>query len=99
MDSVERSAPASRLERSDHTAFVDNNTLFVFGGYQVGAPHLRRCALLMQQLPSVVCPPSLLRSQSQQNGLKNHSRVQLSVSLRVSELIQQSENLKKQSRI
>lgn len=98
MDFVARSAPASRLERSDHTAFIDNNTLFVFGGYQVGAPYLRRCALLMQQLPSVVCPPSLLMSQSQQNGLNNR-RVQLSVSLRVSELNQQSENLKKQRRI
>lgn len=35
MDAVERSAPVSRLERSSHTALIDNNTLFVWGGYQV----------------------------------------------------------------
>lgn len=35
MDSAERTAPASRLERSGHSAFIDDNTLFVFGGYQV----------------------------------------------------------------
>uniref|UniRef100_H3DA96 Kelch domain containing 1 n=1 Tax=Tetraodon nigroviridis TaxID=99883 RepID=H3DA96_TETNG len=33
--SAERTAPASRLERSGHSAFIDDNTLFVFGGYQV----------------------------------------------------------------
>lgn len=35
MDAVYRSAPVSRLERSSHTALIDNNTLFVWGGYQV----------------------------------------------------------------
>lgn len=35
MDAVHRSAPVSRLERSSHTALIDNNTLFVWGGYQV----------------------------------------------------------------
>lgn len=37
MDAVEGSAPVSRLERSSHTAFIDNNTLYVWGGYQVVA--------------------------------------------------------------
>lgn len=35
MDAVERTAQVSRLERSSHTAFIENNTLFVWGGYQV----------------------------------------------------------------
>lgn len=56
MDCVER---PERLERSGHTAFIDNNTLFVWGGYQVSAPHLRRCALLARQLPATVCPLTL----------------------------------------
>ncbi|XP_041830336.1 kelch domain-containing protein 1-like [Melanotaenia boesemani] len=30
-------APVSRLERSSHTAFIYNNTLYVWGGYQVVA--------------------------------------------------------------
>ncbi|XP_003977277.1 kelch domain-containing protein 1-like [Takifugu rubripes] len=34
MDCVER---PGRLERSGHAAFIDNNTLFVWGGYQVVA--------------------------------------------------------------
>lgn len=34
---VEREAPVSRLERSNHTAFIDKNTLYVWGGYQVVA--------------------------------------------------------------
>lgn len=79
MDFVARNAPASRLERSGHAAFIDNNTLFVFGGYQVSAPHLRRCALLTPQLPSTVCPPSLLISQLLQNDL-DVPRVHASVS-------------------
>ncbi|KAE8283954.1 Kelch domain-containing protein 1 [Larimichthys crocea] len=37
MDAAEETAPVSRLERSSHTAFIDNNTLFVWGGYQVVA--------------------------------------------------------------
>nr|CBN81669.1 Kelch domain-containing protein 1 [Dicentrarchus labrax] len=37
MDAAERTAPESRLERSSHTAFIDNNTLYVWGGYQVVA--------------------------------------------------------------
>ncbi|XP_038592082.1 kelch domain-containing protein 1-like isoform X1 [Micropterus salmoides] len=37
MDAVERTAPGSRLERSSHTAFIDNNTLYVWGGYQAVA--------------------------------------------------------------
>ncbi|KAF1373607.1 hypothetical protein PFLUV_G00240660 [Perca fluviatilis] len=37
MDVAERTAPVSRLERSGHTAFIDNNTLYVWGGYQVVA--------------------------------------------------------------
>ncbi|XP_076616563.1 kelch domain-containing protein 1-like [Chaetodon auriga] len=37
MDAAEGSAPVSRLERSSHTAFIDNNTLYVWGGYQVVA--------------------------------------------------------------
>ncbi|KAM9336264.1 kelch domain-containing protein 1-like [Symphorus nematophorus] len=38
MDATERSAPERRLERSGHTAFIDNNnTLYVWGGYQVVA--------------------------------------------------------------
>ncbi|KAF7203989.1 kelch domain-containing protein 1 [Nothobranchius furzeri] len=32
-----RDAPESRLERSSHTAFIHNNTLYVWGGYQVAA--------------------------------------------------------------
>lgn len=28
-------AAESRLERSSHTAFIENNTLYVWGGYQV----------------------------------------------------------------
>ncbi|XP_059181369.1 kelch domain-containing protein 1-like [Centropristis striata] len=32
---AESSAAGSRLERSSHTAFIDNNTLHVWGGYQV----------------------------------------------------------------
>lgn len=35
MDAAERTATASRLQRSSHTAFIDNNTLYVWGGYQV----------------------------------------------------------------
>lgn len=41
MDVVERTAPVSRLERSGHTAFIDNNTLYVWGGYQVSAYYLQ----------------------------------------------------------
>lgn len=37
MDAAERRAPVSRLERSSHTAFIDNNTLYVWGGCQVVA--------------------------------------------------------------
>ncbi|XP_047464736.1 kelch domain-containing protein 1-like [Mugil cephalus] len=37
MDAAQRDAPVSRLERSSHTAFIDNNTLYVWGGYQVVA--------------------------------------------------------------
>ncbi|KAK2884522.1 kelch domain-containing protein 1-like isoform X2 [Channa argus] len=38
MDSAaERDAPGKRLERSSHTAFIDNNILHVWGGYQVVA--------------------------------------------------------------
>ncbi|KAL7372910.1 hypothetical protein ABVT39_023941 [Epinephelus coioides] len=37
MDAAERDAPVSRLERSSHTAFIENNTLYVWGGYQVVA--------------------------------------------------------------
>ncbi|KAM7370580.1 hypothetical protein PAMP_010112 [Pampus punctatissimus] len=37
MDAAGRDAPMSRLERSSHTAFIDNNTLYVWGGYQVVA--------------------------------------------------------------
>lgn len=59
MDCVER---PGRLERSGHTAFIDDNTLFVWGGYQVSAPHLRRCALLARQLPRTVCPLRFLLS-------------------------------------
>lgn len=32
---ADRDAPVSRLERSSHTAFIDNNTLHVWGGFQV----------------------------------------------------------------
>ncbi|CAG06546.1 unnamed protein product [Tetraodon nigroviridis] len=42
MDSAERTAPASRLERSGHSAFIDDNTLFVFGGYQGATDHRGR---------------------------------------------------------
>ncbi|XP_026207443.1 kelch domain-containing protein 1-like [Anabas testudineus] len=34
---AERDAALSRLERSSHTAFTDNNLLYVWGGYQVVA--------------------------------------------------------------
>ncbi|XP_042363845.1 kelch domain-containing protein 1-like isoform X2 [Plectropomus leopardus] len=37
MDAAGGDAPVSRLERSGHTAFIDNNTLYVWGGYQVVA--------------------------------------------------------------
>lgn len=46
MDVVELSAPVSRLERSGHTAFIDNNTLYVWGGYQVSAYNLQVTAAL-----------------------------------------------------
>lgn len=42
MDAAEGSVPVSRLERSSHTAFIDNNTLYVWGGYQVRNVYLRR---------------------------------------------------------
>lgn len=32
---MDAALPVSRLDRSDHTAFIHNNTLFVWGGYQV----------------------------------------------------------------
>lgn len=37
MDAVDDApvSPMNRLERSSHTAFIDNNTLYVWGGYQV----------------------------------------------------------------
>ncbi|KAM9837795.1 kelch domain-containing protein 1-like [Aulostomus maculatus] len=35
MTAAGRDDQMSRLERSSHTAFIDNNTLFVWGGYQV----------------------------------------------------------------
>lgn len=36
MDAARREeAAVSTLERSGHTAFIRNNTLFVWGGYQV----------------------------------------------------------------
>ncbi|XP_037547154.1 kelch domain-containing protein 1 [Nematolebias whitei] len=34
---MDAALPVSRLDRSDHTAFIHNNTLFVWGGYQVEA--------------------------------------------------------------
>ncbi|XP_062299094.1 kelch domain-containing protein 1-like [Scomber scombrus] len=37
MDAADRDAPVSQLERSSHTAFIDNNTLHVWGGFQVVA--------------------------------------------------------------
>ncbi|KAA8581300.1 hypothetical protein FQN60_002881 [Etheostoma spectabile] len=37
MDVADRSAPVSRLERSGHTAFIESDTLYVWGGYQVVA--------------------------------------------------------------
>lgn len=69
MDFVERSAPASRLERSGHTAFIDNHTLFVFGGYQVSASpaQVRRAAA------SILCFCFLI-SRFRKNG-PNHRRV------------------------
>lgn len=36
-ESTERSDPVRRLERSSHTAFIEHNTLYVWGGYQVVA--------------------------------------------------------------
>uniref|UniRef100_UPI0037E9B093 kelch domain-containing protein 1-like n=1 Tax=Semicossyphus pulcher TaxID=241346 RepID=UPI0037E9B093 len=36
-ETTETSVPVSRLERSSHTAFIDDNTLYVWGGYQVVA--------------------------------------------------------------
>ncbi|XP_058477817.1 kelch domain-containing protein 1-like [Solea solea] len=35
MDAAGRDAPMSPQERSSHTAFIDNNTLYVWGGYRV----------------------------------------------------------------
>ncbi|KAM8837344.1 kelch domain-containing protein 1-like isoform 2-T3 [Spinachia spinachia] len=35
MDAAERTGAASRLERSSHTAFVEERTLYVWGGYQM----------------------------------------------------------------
>ncbi|KAG7227721.1 hypothetical protein INR49_029485, partial [Caranx melampygus] len=35
MDAAEGDAPLCPQERSSHTAFIDNNTLYVWGGYQV----------------------------------------------------------------
>ncbi|XP_054455205.1 kelch domain-containing protein 1-like [Anoplopoma fimbria] len=35
MDAAERGAPVSRLERSSHTAFIEDSRLYVWGGYQV----------------------------------------------------------------
>ncbi|CAI5658273.1 kelch domain-containing protein 1 isoform X1 [Oreochromis niloticus] len=37
MDAAQRDAPVSPLERSSHTAFIHNKTLYVWGGYQVVA--------------------------------------------------------------
>eukprot|EP00064_Thunnus_orientalis_P010872 superscaffoldBa00001514_g10901 len=38
MDAADRDGETvSRLERSSHTAFIDNNTMYVWGGYQVAA--------------------------------------------------------------
>ncbi|XP_029312521.1 kelch domain-containing protein 1-like [Cottoperca gobio] len=34
---AERNAPVSRLERCNHTAFIEKHTLYVWGGYQVVA--------------------------------------------------------------
>ncbi|XP_074475575.1 kelch domain-containing protein 1-like isoform X1 [Sebastes fasciatus] len=34
---AERTAPLSRLKRSSHSAFIENNLLYVWGGYQVVA--------------------------------------------------------------
>ncbi|XP_060884497.1 kelch domain-containing protein 1-like isoform X1 [Labrus mixtus] len=34
-ESTERSEALSRLARSSHTAFIDDNTMYVWGGYQV----------------------------------------------------------------
>lgn len=56
MDLVERTAPASRLERSGHSAFIDNNTLFVFGGYQVSDSPAQVCAA------NAAAPPPCLSS-------------------------------------
>lgn len=36
MAAAERTAAVSRLERSSHTAFIADSTLYVWGGYQVG---------------------------------------------------------------
>lgn len=35
MNAAEKIAQVSQLERSNHTAFIENNVLFVWGGYQV----------------------------------------------------------------
>ncbi|XP_030611384.1 kelch domain-containing protein 1-like [Archocentrus centrarchus] len=37
MDAAQGGAPLSPAERSSHTAFIENNTLYVWGGYQVVA--------------------------------------------------------------
>lgn len=35
MDAAERTGPVSRLERSSHTAFLEERALYVWGGHQV----------------------------------------------------------------
>lgn len=60
MSSAGSDAPMSRLERSNHTSFIDDNILYVWGGYQVGNSPVQVAATSRCERACVLKCPLLL---------------------------------------